>query len=86
MAEQAGATFLIAADLESASARYGERAYRHLLLDAGAYAQRLYIAAETIGLAARNLAAFTDDDLNELVGFDGRRHAVLHLTVVGQGE
>ena len=31
------------------------------------------------------VGAFTDDDLNALVGFDGRRHAVLHLTVAGQG-
>ena len=84
-AEEAGAAFLILGDVESTSARRGERAYRHLLLDAGALAQRLYLAAETLGLAARNLAAFTDDDLNALVGFDGRRHAVLHLTVAGQG-
>jgi len=37
-------------------------------------------------LAARNLSAFLDDELNDLLGFDGRREAVLHLTVLGSGE
>ncbi|MCZ6782000.1 MAG: nitroreductase, partial [Proteobacteria bacterium] len=59
---------------------------RDLLIEAGAIAQRAYLAAEAIGLTARNLASFVDDRLNALCGFDGRRQAVLHLTVVGRGD
>lgn len=84
-AAQAGAAFLVVADLEAAVRDRGERVYRDLLIDAGALAQRLYLAAETVGLAARNLAAFTDDALNDLAGLDGRRRVALHLTVVGRG-
>ena len=62
------------------------RLYRDLLLEAGAIGQRLYLAAEAAGLAARNLAAFVDDDLNRLVGLDGRREAVVHLTMAGPGD
>ncbi len=61
----------------------GDRSYRDQLLEAGAIAQRIYLAAEAAGLAARNLAAFTDQDLNELFALDGRSEAVLHLTVLG---
>ena len=43
----------------------------------------VYLAAEAQGLAARNLAAFTDKKLNDLLGLDGRRRAVLHLTMLG---
>ena len=83
-AESAAVGFAMVADLERASTA-GDRPYRDLLIEAGAVAQRLYLAAEAIGLAARNLAAFYDDDLNALIGVDGKREAVVHLTMVGAG-
>ena len=52
---------------------------------AGAAAQRVYLAAEAQGFAARNLAAFRDEELDALLGLDGRRAAVLHLTAFGPG-
>ena len=74
------------ARLEEASARGGARAYRDLLLDAGAFAQRLYLGAEALGLAARNLAAFYDDQLDALMGIDGEREVAVHLTALGPGD
>jgi SagB-type dehydrogenase family enzyme len=85
--EKAGSAavgFAMLADLQAA-APHGDRAYRDLLLESGAIAQRLYLAAEARGLAARNLAAFFDDALNGLLGVDGERAAVVHLTMVGPG-
>ncbi len=38
-----------------------------------------------LGLEARNLAAFVDDDHNALLGLDGRRHGAIHLTAIGPG-
>ena len=55
----------------------------YLLIESGAVGQRIYLAANAAGLAARNLAAFRDDDLNALLGLDGRNRAVLHLTLSG---
>ncbi len=72
------------ADLEGAVAS-GDRAYRDLLIEAGAIGQRIYLGAESIGLAARNLAAFFDDRFNALLRVDGERRAVVHLTMVGPG-
>jgi SagB-type dehydrogenase family enzyme len=83
-AESAAVGFAMLADLQAAAA-HGDRAYRDLLLESGAIAQRLYLAAEAKGLAARNLAAFFDDSLNGLLGVDGKRAAVVHLTMVGPG-
>ena len=48
-------------------------------------AQRVYLGAEALGLAARNLAAFVDDELNALLGLDGAEAAVIHLTMLGRG-
>lgn len=78
------AAFFLVGHLRLASETRGSRAYRDLLIEAGAIGQRIYLAAEAIGLAARNLAAFRDDALNHLLELDGREHAVLHLTLVGR--
>jgi len=78
------ACFMIA-DLRRAAERAGDRSYRDLLIECGAIGQRIYLAAEAAGVAARNLAAFRDDTLNALVGLDGRERAVLHLTLAGHG-
>jgi SagB-type dehydrogenase family enzyme len=81
----AAALFMVGRIAEAAAAR-GRRSYRQLCIESGEIGQRIYLAAEAMGLAARNLSAFFDDELNELLGFDGRREAVLHLTVFGSGE
>lgn len=72
-------------NLRQAAESEGDRSYRDLLIAAGGTGQRIYLAAEAVGLAARNLAAFRDDDLNHLLGLDGGERAVLHLTLAGWG-
>jgi SagB-type dehydrogenase family enzyme len=86
MAGEAAVAFLMVGRIAAAVARSGERSYRDLLVEAGAIGQRVYLAAEAAGLAARNLAAFRDDELNGLVGLDGRREGVIHLTMFGPGD
>ena len=79
----AAVAFLMVADLSAGDAEGGRR-YRDLLIDAGAIGQRIYLSAEAVGLAARNLAAFLDDDLDRLLGLETER--VIHLTLLGRGE
>jgi len=85
MAGAAAVGLLMVAQLGPAGAGGRDRRYRDLLIEAGAIGQRLYLAAEAMGLAARNLAAFVDDDLNRLLGLDGLSRAAVHLTMLGPG-
>jgi SagB-type dehydrogenase family enzyme len=85
-AGQAAIGFFMVGRIADAVARGGPRSYRDLLVESGAIGQRIYLAAEALGLAARNLSAFFDDELNQLLGFDGRTEAVLHLTMFGPGD
>jgi SagB-type dehydrogenase family enzyme len=71
--------------LAASVSRAGDRSYRDLLLESGGIGQRIYLAAEATGLVARNLAAFLDDEFNQLLGLDGRRGAAIHLTMLGPG-
>jgi len=81
-AGSAAVGFAMAARLEPGLG-LGDRRYRDRLLEAGSVGERIYLAAEAMGLGARNLAAFLDDDLNALLGLDGHREAVVHLTMAG---
>jgi SagB-type dehydrogenase family enzyme len=85
MAGDAAAGFLMVAQLGPEGSVGRDRRYRDVLIEAGAIGQRLYLAAEAAGLAARNLAAFIDDDLNRLLGLDGLTEAAVHLTMLGPG-
>jgi SagB-type dehydrogenase family enzyme len=77
---------LMVARLGEGRALASTRRYRDMLVESGAIGQRIYLAAESAGLSARNLAAFIDNDLNRLLGLDGQREAAIHLTMLGQGD
>jgi SagB-type dehydrogenase family enzyme len=85
MAGTAAVGVLMVARLGEGRALASTRRYRDMLVESGAIGQRIYLAAESAGLSARNLAAFIDDDLNRLLGLDGLREAAIHLTMLGPG-
>ncbi|TAK36670.1 MAG: SagB/ThcOx family dehydrogenase [Chloroflexota bacterium] len=63
--------------------RYRDRAYRYVLLDAGHLGENVYLQATSLGLGVCGIGAFWDDDVNALVGVDGREEAALYLISVG---
>ena len=75
--------FFVVGHLRHAIETLGDRMYRDLLIEAGSIGQRIYLAAEAAGLAARNFAAFRDDALNRLLDLDGGKRAILHLILAG---
>jgi SagB-type dehydrogenase family enzyme len=64
--------------------RYVERGYRYLHLDAGHVCQNLYLSAEAIGAGVCAIAAFQDEQLNELLDLDGAEQFVVYLATVGK--
>jgi SagB-type dehydrogenase family enzyme len=80
---RAAVACLMVARFASPAPALGDRLYRDQLIEAGAIGQRLYLAAEAMGLAARNLAAFIDEEIDALLGLEPGREAVVHLTAFG---
>lgn len=64
--------------------RYGERGYRYLHLDAGHVCQNLYLAAEAVKGGACAIAAFSDEELNGLLGLDGEEQFAIYVATVGK--
>lgn len=83
IADGAAAVVVLTGALGLGRPRYGERAYRFVLLEAGHVAQNLLLAAEACGLAACPIGGFADDRLNHMLGLDGVGEAVVYLVALG---
>jgi SagB-type dehydrogenase family enzyme len=81
---QAGVVIVYTAIFQRLRWRYRERSYRYALLETGHLAQNVYLAATALNLGACAVGAFLDDDLNVLLGVDGRDEAALYLMAVGE--
>ena len=77
------AVLLLTAVFDRTIAKYGERGYRLVLLDAGHAAQNALLDAERLGLPAVAVGGFCDDALAADVGLDGLDEAVVHTVVLG---
>jgi SagB-type dehydrogenase family enzyme len=83
----AGGAFLlvIAASFWRSRFKYGARAYRFTLLEAGHVAQNVLLAAAALGLGSVALGGFFDRLLDRLLGLDGVNESALYCVAVGHG-
>lgn len=83
LGRDAAAVVFHTAHLETAIARYGDRSYRYLHMDAGHLGQRLNIGAIRLGLGVSGIGGFFDDKVNEVLGIPADE-AVLYITTLGR--
>jgi SagB-type dehydrogenase family enzyme len=81
---QSAVTFIWTAVVERMFWRYTERGYRYLHLDAGHVCQNLALGAEQLGCGICPIAAFQDEDLNRVLGLDGKDQFVIYLASLGK--
>jgi SagB-type dehydrogenase family enzyme len=83
---QSAVTFLWSAVIRRCMSKYGNRGMRYILLDAGHICQNLLVAAEATGSGGCPVAAFYDDEVNELLGLDPAEESVVYAAAVGKKE
>ncbi|WP_124728419.1 SagB/ThcOx family dehydrogenase [Staphylospora marina] len=81
---EAAAFLLLVADFSCQADKYGPRAYRLALLEAGHMAQNLLLAATALDLFAVPIAGFYDGRANQALRLDPRRQALVYLIPVGR--
>ena len=64
--------------------RYGERGRQYTFLEAGHIAQNISLVAASLGLGACAIGAYSDDEVNRLLGRDGAQEAVVYVMAVGK--
>jgi SagB-type dehydrogenase family enzyme len=82
----AAVVFIWVAVIHRSRQKYQQRAYRYIYLDCGHIGQNLYLAATAMNLGCCGIAAFFDDEVNEVVGVDGQEETAIYLGTVGKKE
>jgi SagB-type dehydrogenase family enzyme len=80
---QAALVMLLLARPWKALRKYGDRGLRYVLLEAGAIAENLHLAAGGLGLGSVDCASFYDDEVHAALGVDGELCALVHTVIVG---
>jgi SagB-type dehydrogenase family enzyme len=83
MAGESDVTFILTAIFQRVTWKYEERGYRYAYMEAGHIGQNIALQAASLGLGAVGIGAFYDDDVNKLIGIDGKSEAALYLYAVG---
>jgi len=80
---QASICIILSSVMSRIKFKYGERAYRFVLLEAGHIAQNLMLAAQAEAVNAFAVGGFLDDPLNDLLQLDGVEEAALYFVLMG---
>ncbi len=81
--EGAAAVLILSGVFGRSKIKYGERAYRFVLLEAGHAMQNVCLAATALGLGLCPVGGFIDDKINDLLDIDGIEEAALYAATVG---
>jgi SagB-type dehydrogenase family enzyme len=81
---KAPVTFVWAAIPYRMEWRYGLAAHKVMALDAGHVCQNLYLACEAIGSGTCAIAAYDQEELDELLGLDGENEFAMYMAPVGR--
>ena len=83
LAGNACVAFSMIGDLDRATRTYGERGYRYVHFEAGAIGQRMYLAAESLGLGATGIGAFYDDQVHHYLNLTPEQGQVVYHFAIG---
>lgn len=84
MLEEASCVFVWTAMVARSKWKYRERAYRYIYIDAGHIGQNLYLAATAMNLGCCTIGAFFDEEIDRLIGVDGKEEISVYLGAVGR--
>jgi len=82
--ETAAAVFVWTAVVERSKWKYRERGYRYIYMDVGHIGQNLYLAASALNLGCCTVGAFFDEEVDAIVGVNGREEISVYMGAVGK--
>jgi len=83
MIEEAACVFVWTAVVGRSKWKYRERAYRYIYIDAGHIGHALYLAATALDLGCCTVGAFFDEEVDHVIGVDGKEEISVYLGAVG---
>ena len=83
LAGNACVAFSMIADIGRSARAHGDRGYRYVHFEAGAIGQRIYLAAEALGLRATGIGAFFDDAVHRYIKLKPDQGQVVYHFAIG---
>jgi SagB-type dehydrogenase family enzyme len=83
MLEEAACVFVWTAIVPRSKWKYRERGYRYIYMDVGHIGQTLYLAATALDLGCCTVGAFFDEEVDRVIGADGKNEVSIYLGAVG---
>ena len=80
---KASVNLVFTAVADRCRAKYEERAYRYIYMDAGHACQNLYLAATAMGLGCCSIGAFFDCEVDRLLRIDGETETSVYAVSIG---
>lgn len=81
--EDASLLILITSILGRSKVKYGLRAYRHTLIEAGHIGQNIYLTAIKRGLKCSAMGGYLDEEVEKMLDIDGKKEFVTYLLAIG---
>ncbi len=63
--------------------KYGNRGLRFTLQEIGAISQNIHLANVCLGLGSMDWGGYYENEVNQIMGFDGVNQSVLHIVLAG---
>ncbi len=63
--------------------KYGERGLRFVLQEIGSISQNIHLANVSLGLGSVDWGSYYENEVNQIMGFDGVNQSVLHIILAG---
>ncbi len=77
-------SFVIAAEYERTTRRYGDRGVRYVYIEVGHVGQNIYLQCEALSLATVAIGAFYDDEVARVLNLP-KEHKPIYMMPVGVG-
>jgi SagB-type dehydrogenase family enzyme len=79
----AAVLLITSALIDRVRAKYGDRAYRYVHLDAGHVGENVYLTCAALSLGCCATAGFIDNEVNDFIGIDGINETVVYILAIG---
>lgn len=83
-AQKAQCLVFITAVFARNTAKYGDRGYRHVMMEAGCLLQNFYLVSSALNLICCANGGYIDDEINKILDIDGMRESVVGFLAIGR--
>lgn len=81
--DKAGCILIITAIFKRNTVKYGDRGYRHIMVEAGHLSQNIYLISPLLNIGCCAIGGYIDDNLHRLLDIDGISEAVVYVLALG---